>query len=148
MSARDAHHTAAAAKICWVDWLPGDGTAYRVYAPVIAGGPDRSDRLLLLNCVGKTVAFQFSLTEYRHHELGRWTMVKAKQQGIQDWAWRAAEPLLAAYGVTQRTLRPAGLNALEAASISMGQVNVANVHDIAIGASRPVVDIPLPGGAT
>lgn len=141
MSARDARHTAAAAKVCWVDWFPGDGTAYRVYAPVIAGGPDRSDRVLLLNCVGRTVAFQFSLTEYRHRELGPWTKTKAKAQGVQDWAWRAAEPLLAAYGVTDRTLVKTGLDVIRQASQSIAELEAARTP-------LAVVDVPLPGGAS
>ncbi len=107
MRARDPRHTAAAAKICWVDWTPTDGTTYRVYAPVIAGGPDRADRLLLLNCVGRTIAFQFSLTEYRHREQGPWTTARSAREGIPDWAWNAARPLLEAYGVTSPSLRPA-----------------------------------------
>lgn len=137
MSARDPHYTAAAAKICWVDWLPGDGTAYRVHAPVIAGGPDRSDRILLLNCIGKTVAFQFSLTEYRHRELGRWTIVKANQQGIPEAAWRAAEPLLAAYGVTKRTLHRPAVDVTFGAAALAGVVPDATV--------RSIVDVHLPG---
>lgn len=106
MSARDPRHTAEAAKICWVDWLPGDGTAYRVHAPVIAGGPDRSDRILLLSCVGRTVAFQFSLTEYRHRQLGPWSWSRATSEGVPDRLWTAARPLLEAYGVTAKSLRP------------------------------------------
>ncbi|MFD8496292.1 hypothetical protein [Amycolatopsis sp. NPDC059657] len=107
MSSRDADITARAAKECWVDWLPGDGTAYRVHAPVIVGGPDAADRVLLVNCVRRTVAFQFSLAEYRHIEFGQWTRTRARAEGVPDWAWSAAEPLLAAYGVTKRSLLPA-----------------------------------------
>ncbi|MEU7787699.1 hypothetical protein [Amycolatopsis sp. NPDC049159] len=124
MSARDPRYTAEAAKICWVDWMPGDGTAYRVHAPVIAGGPDRSDRTLLLNCVGRTVAFQFSLTEYRHQHLGRWTKTKAREQGIPEWAWRAAEPLLAAYGATERSLVRTGLDVVRQAGHSVREVEL------------------------
>lgn len=143
MSARDPRHTAAAAKICWVDWLPGDGTAYRVYAPVIAGGPDRSDRVLLINCVGKTVAFQFSLTEYRHRERGPWTAARSVREGIPYWAWRAAEPLLTAYGVTDQTLVKTGLDVIRQTGQSVAAVDTSAVAMV----GSTMRDVELPGGS-
>jgi hypothetical protein len=142
VSARDARYTAEAAKTCWVDWLPGDGTAYRVYAPVIAGGPDRSDRVLLVNCVGRTVGFQFSLTEYRHQQLGRWTKTKAREENIPEWAWRAAEPLLAAYGVTERSLLKSGMDVIRQAGRPAAAVDTSAVA----AAGVPLRTVELPGG--
>jgi hypothetical protein len=97
---RDAAAVAAAAPLRWVEWMPGDGSAYLVHVERITTGPDHTDRVLLLNIQRRTIALQFPNAAYRLDEQGRWTRARCVEQGLPVWAWDAARPLLEQYGVT------------------------------------------------
>jgi hypothetical protein len=98
---RDPFITAVEARQGWTTWHPGDGSSYLVHLLSVHGGPDRADLVLLLNISRRTVAFQWSPADYRHRETGRWTKRMCREQGIPEWAWDAAKPLLDVLGATR-----------------------------------------------
>lgn len=89
----------------WADWLLGDGTAYRVRIIPIEGGPDHADRLLLVNCCGRTLAVQYADPRIAPYRAERWTRTRWRREGRHhatgghDWWTDVVRPLLAAAGV-------------------------------------------------
>lgn len=99
---RDPAATARLAEDQWAQWQPGDGASYRVHVVTISGGPDHADRVLLVNIARRTLAFQFATAAYRHTEGGPWSRKRCDAEGMPAWAWDAAQPLLAEFGVTTK----------------------------------------------
>jgi hypothetical protein len=95
---RDALATVMRARTEWRDWQPGDGTCYRVRVITVVGGPDYSDRILLVNCTGRTWAFQYATAPYRCEQARRCDRRADLSRGIPPSVWRAATPLLSAEG--------------------------------------------------
>ncbi|MEU4804383.1 hypothetical protein [Actinosynnema sp. NPDC023587] len=98
---RDPRVVAERARDGWTTWHPGDGTSYQAHVVRITGGPDHTDKILLLNVGRRTYPMQWSDTDYRHRENGRWTRTTARENGIPGWVWEAAEPLLHVLGATR-----------------------------------------------
>jgi hypothetical protein len=95
---RDPLATVLRARTEWRDWQPGDSTCYRVRVVTIAGGPAYSDRVLLINLLDYTYAFQYATTPYRRERVPTSTRRRDLSRGIPVDIWRAATPLLTAEG--------------------------------------------------
>jgi hypothetical protein len=96
---RDALATVTRARTEWRDWQPGDGTCYRVRVITMVGGPDYSDRILLINVNRHTWSFQFPTVPYRMREMGPPDYRRSVYQGAAGDLWPAVEPLLVAEGI-------------------------------------------------
>ena len=87
----------------WAEWLPGDGTSYHVHVTKISGGTDHADRVLLINCVGTTVAVQYAAPEVAAYRVEMWTRRRWVATGLHRVGeydmWPAAFRLLHAAGV-------------------------------------------------
>jgi hypothetical protein len=96
---RNSLATMLRARTEWRDWQPGDGTCYRVRVITVVGGPDYSDRVLVVNVNRKAWAFQYPTAQYRIREMGPPDYRCSYFQGQAGELWRAVKPLLIAEGI-------------------------------------------------
>lgn len=96
---------AASAEGPWAIWHPGDGTQYRVKVVVLVGGPDHTDRVLLIAVGGKTIAVQYQNPDdpSNSYRLRKWTKQRWRSEGdlfgkYDPWD-SVVKPLLEAAGV-------------------------------------------------
>ena len=87
----------------WAVWHPGDGSQYRVRIVPIVGGPDETDRVLLVSCAGQLVAVQYvdpQVAGYRARPwtAARWRAERKNPPGDFDWWPNVVRPLLAREG--------------------------------------------------
>jgi hypothetical protein len=103
---RDPAATLVRARQGWTEWLPGDGTSYRVRIDVITEGPDETDRVLLVNCVHSTLAVQYVDPQVAGYRANPWTAARWQKErmpklgGYDMWPSVVA-PLLRAAGAAR-----------------------------------------------
>jgi hypothetical protein len=96
---RDPELVMLNARTAWRDWCPGDGMTYRVRVCRIEGGIADCDKVLLVNCGGRTWAFQFAVTPERQAV----AKINADyylplDRGVPRKVWEDTEPLLKVVG--------------------------------------------------
>jgi hypothetical protein len=96
---RDPELVMLHARTAWRDWCPGDGMTYRVRVCRIEGGIADCDKVLLVNCGGRTWAFQFAVTPERQAV----AKINADyylplDRGVPRKVWADAAPLLRVVG--------------------------------------------------
>lgn len=93
----------------WAIWEPGDATQYRVKVVPVIGGPNHSDRVLMIAIVDQTIAVQFVApwVEGNAHRLRNWSATRWKAEGTKfvgydyDLWPKVVGPLLKAAGVVK-----------------------------------------------